>query len=287
MQNQIICPNCGAENERYGKCEYCGSVIAPDLIDMEDGGNKIEGIYKVNFDEGVLVQKKESEQDKEESYVEAENEYGIDGGCLWITLGLICISLLFTYGVISLSQDKNQMEDETILKTKADSVDVADFSAKEAEQERTESINAVEAIYSEYEKILDENNGLYEECEYFLEDLNYDEYPELFIKVGNCEANYRLFIYTYNNGMKKIYDDSAGHSYFCRGNDYVLQVHAHMGESSWNKLVFDGNRIKSITIFEEVLSDYAEDYKNPDEPTIDFYTATYKTPLVDCIIGAE
>lgn len=30
----VVCPNCGAVNEHYGKCEYCGNVL--------EGDSKIE-----------------------------------------------------------------------------------------------------------------------------------------------------------------------------------------------------------------------------------------------------
>jgi methionyl-tRNA synthetase len=65
MQNQIICPNCGAENERYGKCEYCGSVIE----NIDDVTEKYisHGKQKVTIDERVLIQKYDKFEDKTET----------------------------------------------------------------------------------------------------------------------------------------------------------------------------------------------------------------------------
>ena len=74
MQNKIICPNCGAENERYGKCEYCGSVIE----NIDDVTEKYisHGKQKVTIDERVLIQKYDMFEDKTETIF----RYGDDKG---------------------------------------------------------------------------------------------------------------------------------------------------------------------------------------------------------------
>lgn len=64
----IVCPNCGAVNKQYGKCEYCGSNVEPDLLDIENGEVEIRGKYKVNYDERVLVQKYDKFDDKTITY---------------------------------------------------------------------------------------------------------------------------------------------------------------------------------------------------------------------------
>lgn len=62
-QVDIICPNCGAQNSRYGKCEYCGAVIrkphvtiTPTMNDAEFFAQKIAKYQKVEpFVGGVAV----------------------------------------------------------------------------------------------------------------------------------------------------------------------------------------------------------------------------------------
>lgn len=294
----IKCSGCGhMVSDKGTKCPKCGTPIHK----VEEATKPIEEKEKVivevenlkveipKVDKPITESPKDdspiSESPKEEvetpigEYEDEPQRQTWKKVCGFIIFIAIVIGGIYLYVD---KQNKAQIEKETMLKAKADSAMVADSLARmaAAEQARQDSIKAVEAIYSAYENKLDENNGLYDECDYFLENLNSDEYPELFIRVGSCEADYRLLIYTYNDGMKKIYDDGAGHSYFCRGNGYVLQVYARMGASSWEKLIFSNNRIETTTIFEEHINE-DEDYKNPNEPIIDFYPATNKEPLAE------
>ena len=58
MKNYIICPNCGATNERYGICEYCGCDIKPIEKDVFANMRAMHGIHtNFNIDESVLKQK--------------------------------------------------------------------------------------------------------------------------------------------------------------------------------------------------------------------------------------
>lgn len=289
----IKCNECGHMiSDKAVKCPKCGTPIQT----IKEAAKTIEKEEKVIAEiespkvEIAKADKPINESPKDEEPLNKRNEVEAvvpdePKSQTWKKVsGIVIFAAIIIGGIYFYmdSQNKAQLEKEAILKAKADSAMVADSLARmaAAEQARQDSIKAVEAIYSAYENKLDENNGLYDECDYFLENLNSDEYPELFIRVGSCEADYRLLIYTYNDGMKKIYDDGAGHSYFCRGNGYVLQVYARMGASSWEKLIFSNNRIETTTIFEEHINE-DEDYKNPNEPIIDFYPATNKEPLAE------
>ena len=141
--------------------------------------------------------------------------------------------------------------------------------------------NVNESICEEYERLLDENRSSEGECEYFLYDIDNDDMPELWMRVGSYEADYRLLVYTYKNGIKQLYEDGAGHSYFCMGTNYILQVWGHMGEASWSKLTYDGTKIVAKTIFEEDIRDSERDYKKPQEPEIDFHPSNDKLPIYD------
>ena len=122
--------------------------------------------------------------------------------------------------------------------------------------------------------------GEYASCEYFLYDITMDGLPELWIKVGTCEADYMLLVYTCDNDLKKLYEDRAGHSYFCTGRDYVLQVYGHMGEAAWMKLTYKNGEIDVETIFEEEINfDKDEWYTEPKERKVQLYPSHDKQPI--------
>lgn len=73
----VICPECGGKNTHYGRCDFCGGIIefnVPEIIEntkeedeIQEGDsvnfedkiivpNKVEGIFKINYDERVLTQ---------------------------------------------------------------------------------------------------------------------------------------------------------------------------------------------------------------------------------------
>jgi hypothetical protein len=63
----IICPNCGAQNSQYGKCEYCGCDVHPSKEEINIKV-KVHGIHKVEIDSRVLKQKYDKFKDKTETY---------------------------------------------------------------------------------------------------------------------------------------------------------------------------------------------------------------------------
>lgn len=76
----IICPNCGAENSHYGRCEYCGTEINRTIDTTKEYTS--HGKHKVSFDERVLSQKYDKFEDETETFF----KYGEDGG--WIRFGV-------------------------------------------------------------------------------------------------------------------------------------------------------------------------------------------------------
>lgn len=128
-------------------------------------------------------------------------------------------------------------------------------------------------VNNAYIQVLDEHSQANAEseffqCEYFLFDITGNGTPELWIKSGTCEADYTLYIYTYDNGIKQIYEGGAGHSGFYAGENYVIQMCAHMGYSTWYKITYNGT-IKVAEVWNEGTNRTDDDYKMPSESYIE------------------
>lgn len=127
-----------------------------------------------------------------------------------------------------------------------------------------------ETMIKAYDQVMRNHLSENGQCEYFLFDITGDKLPELWVKTGTCEADYALYVYTYDQEVKQLLKDFAGHSSFFQGKDYVIQMTAQMGYELWTKFTFDG-KIVSEKIFEGSISG-DEDYKYPGEPRIEMKT---------------
>ena len=112
----------------------------------------------------------------------------------------------------------------------------------------------------------------YYDCEYyFIHDISGDGVPELFVKTGECEADYELHIYTFSKGkIKKLTTTGAGHSGYKPGKNCLICGWGHMGGESYWKLYMQGGKLKSASIKKSVWNDI-EDWV--DEYDIDDYSA--------------
>lgn len=116
--------------------------------------------------------------------------------------------------------------------------------------------------------------------EYFLYDITGDGVPELWVKHGTCEADYMLNVFTYAHGIKQIYEESASHSYYCAGKDYILQVWGHQGSAVWAKLTYNGHHIVSHDVFKEDLDESGREYyTEPREKYIEPYDEDNLLPI--------
>ena len=146
-------------------------------------------------------------------------------------------------------------------------------------------------IRDEYLRLLSDNKADnsdfgYSDTGYFLFDLDDNGIPELWIKSGTCEADYRILVYTYGNGSRKVYDESAGHTSFYKGDGYVLKVYGYMGMTNWDKLTYNGFTITETTIYAgdstyEGDDDVEEDAIEPEEQLIKLYSLTNKQPVMN------
>lgn len=116
--------------------------------------------------------------------------------------------------------------------------------------------------------------------DYFLYDITKDGIPELWLIHGTCEADRALSVYTpKEDGLKKIYEDGAGHSEFHKGKNYVLQVMGHQGYACWLKLTYNGSKISQKMTFEENCYETERDYTEPKEPVIRVYEVDNLKPV--------
>lgn len=121
-------------------------------------------------------------------------------------------------------------------------------------------------------------------CNYFLYDITGDGIPELWINSGTCEADYKLSVYTYDDGLIAIDEGTegdAGHSAFLIGDDYILQVRGHMGYQSWSKITYNSGKLESEVVFEDNLNETGkEDYTEPSEEQVEWYSYDDAMPIV-------
>lgn len=82
--------------------------------------------------------------------------------------------------------------------------------------------------------------------EYFLYDITGDGKPEMWVKIGSCEADTGLWVYAADNGrVRKIYSDYGGHTdFFLKGNT-LYSVTCNMGEGYVSVYRYEGEKIKA------------------------------------------
>ena len=145
-------------------------------------------------------------------------------------------------------------------------------------------------IFKEYKRILYNNKRFdYEDipCRYFLHDITNDKVPELWIVSGSSTVDTQLLVYTYKNGIKKLYEDCGDNSTFHKGNGYILQCRGRQGNAYWLKFFHDGKKVQVECIFAEELTN--EDFNNgkcytePKEQEVEMYDYSNLEPLKDAL----
>lgn len=183
-----------------------------------------------------------------------------------------------------LTHDLQGMELSTAQKTRLEeAVEETKRIKEQAEKDRHRQL--LKTIRDEYVRLIGECTSSYE-TGYFLYDIDGDGIPELWIKTGECEADYQLFVYTYNNGSRQIYNGDAGHTtfYVDKDNNSVFKIYAHMGYARWEVLTYDGQKINSNELYEEDISDTDYDYTTPTEgKLVNLYPLNNKRPIMDVL----
>ena len=132
--------------------------------------------------------------------------------------------------------------------------------------------NAYRQLLNDFSKV-DENDN----CYYFLYDITENGKPELWVVAGTCEADKMLYVYTYADRVRKIFETGAGHSGFYSGKNYILQWVAHMGAAIWNKLYYSNGEMHEKEVYSE---DNPEgDYKAPTEQFAGMFALNNLLPI--------
>lgn len=182
-----------------------------------------------------------------------------------------------------LAQELQEMELSTTQSTRLDN---AMTKAKRIKELKDDNLHKqlLKTIRDEYVKLLSANRkdrSDYSEEGYFLFDINNNGIPELWIQSGECEADFRLLVFTYDNGIKTLYNDDAGHSSFYIGYGCILRTWGHMGYATWDELTYNGSTITSTKVFEEDINGTNRDYTEPEGEYIKLYPLTNKQPILN------
>ena len=98
-------------------------------------------------------------------------------------------------------------------------------------------------------------------CSYSVFDIDKDGTPELFLKVGTCEADYQLKLYRYSNGAADCFATlGAGHAVFCGlGEQKAFLIDSgHQGYEVVTKYSYDNGKLSEAILFEGAVQNYHE-----------------------------
>ena len=162
---------------------------------------------------------------------------------------------------------------EKTMEVKLDLATQTDLTDDAKNEEDIENMkNSYKQLLKDFSKVDEDEN-----CYYFLYDITENGMPELCVVAGTCEADEMLYIYTYKDRLRKIFETGAGHSYFYTGKNYILQWVAHMGSALWIKIYFSQGEIHKKEIYSESVADV--NYKEPKEQFAGQYRLNNLLPI--------
>ncbi len=99
---------------------------------------------------------------------------------------------------------------------------------------------------------------------YTIGHLNSGSVPALIVRFGECEADYMVAIYQYeNDDISMVYSGPAGHcSYYDTVDGGILEWNGHMGYATITKMTYENGQLNTETLVEEELQG-AEEYTKP------------------------
>lgn len=213
--------------------------------------------------------------------------YGVIGALLMVLVGvgsLLYINSqkqkaeereLLVRDSIAQVQRIQQARQDSIERVRQDSLDAVNDSIEKARQIEEERQKEIRGMVDAYCKKVDEGDVDY----YFLYDITHDGIPELWVKSGTCEADYILNVFTYNHGLKRIFQEGASHSFYCQGSDYIIRCGWHRGSGGWSKITYKNGKMNSELIYS--WDDYGEYL--PKEPIIQCYTPDNKQTIMNLL----
>lgn len=106
--------------------------------------------------------------------------------------------------------------------------------------------------------------------EFFLFDITGDNIPELWIKVGTCEADTKLLAFTKDNGNpRKIYDGDGGHSDYFIYEGQLVGVMCNTGAGVVITYGFDGNKVTDSMVEFSTWNENGEALSEPHDSIAD------------------
>lgn len=277
------CPYCGEEILAVAtKCKHCGEWLnkeeqkekGKEMIPCPICGEMIEkGISKCPYcNENINPQQLRQSRDK------IEQEDDSDETKAGNSLQKIIISLFLVFVIIGL----------IIF------VSLRSCSASNNSSKHLSSVNNTEEIKDAYLKLLDEKKTEAEKAStdmgsdldgftygYFLYDITGDGIPELWLQTGASLQEVGIDVYTYNNGIDRIYH---GESYICSyydNSDYVLQVEVSQGYAVWTTLRYDGKILQAeVNDIGDLSEPKNNKYKEPTGKTIELIPLKNNSAIV-------
>lgn len=147
------------------------------------------------------------------------------------------------------------------------------FNNNYSNNKMTISMNELMNLYKEKLNSYVPDHNMDIQIYYSIIDINKDNIPELVIKSGSAEADYKFIFYTYNeNNDYYAFDDyvvyagtsDGGHSslYEMNNKNYLMNIYAHMGAESVSYLTLENDWIVEKRISQRITED---EYKSGDK----------------------
>ena len=284
----IFCSNCGKKIEPQGKiCPQCGAKVGTDSVFCAKCGTRLDAQEVSPM--APIEEKEEQEYDWEEE----------NNKTWWYVIGGIVLFALAGLGSYYAFKhfDKTDNEEITELTSEANAPTQEDFVADSINEFKEEvstfdpsgesfSINSNVDVAKACFNIINDFGRNNSYCEYFLFDITHDGIPELWIRYGADWIDTQLDVFSFNNGIKLIYHEKAGHTshyIYLIGQDYILGHYQHMGSVSIKKISFKNGTFHSEYIYNG--SDLSDDYIEPREPIIKTYQYGNKQPIYNWLNG--
>lgn len=206
----------------------------------------------------------------------------------WIIVALFAIiAVAIVFFVVSKATDSPSSEVSYSSSVSVLSSE-SEYSLASVEEVKSED-ELKREIYEAYHAVLESKAAVVNAdagglCEYFLFDITGDGIPELWVISGTCEADYMLYVYRYGIGqLELMHSTGAGHSSFYCGDNYVLQVMAHMCEAGWYKIELSGSGLSEELVYEESDVESSDEYAQPVEPDAQMHDYDVTWPIASAL----
>ena len=192
-----------------------------------------------------------------------------------ILLAVFVLAIVGLVSCLSLSSTRQPDKGNRVTEKEGASDMIPSASETVADNQPWEKVS--DKTYDSFEDVLNglnayEDDEVWLSIEYFYYDITQDGKPELWVRVGTCEADMKLYIFTEDNVVHKIFETSGFHSSFYAGKGYVVRQVTDSSSNTWYKMRYKNGGIQdSVCFHREIDWDSDEDMDIQDE-------RVYKTP---------